>query len=163
MNITSKSRYGIKVMLALAEVPAGDLIQRNKISTEQLIPSEYMDHILVRLRKAGLIETVRGRYGGLTLAKDPSVISAWQIINAVEETTLPVQCLDDAHNCIVAESCGAKSAWSLISDSIATSLRGISLTELMKSSLQVGGYASEWIDAGPHECKGPSKSNVKKI
>ena len=134
MNITSKSRYALKIMLDLSQCAPNEHTHRTGVAERQGIPLDYMDHILSRLRERQLIASIRGRGGGYRLARPPAQIDVWQIFSAVEDGFKPVQCLDSSHNCQVEAFCSSKDAWSQIAESIYSSLSGISLGNLVAKS-----------------------------
>lgn len=149
MNITSKSRYALKIMLDLAERLDGSdadvefsdaaIIHRVEISNRQGIPLDYMDHILSRLKDAHLIASTRGRSGGYRLARTPSRISVLEIFQAVEDAWLPVQCLEGNEGCLAEHVCASKDAWGMISSAIRGALSGIILTELVGKRTLIAG------------------------
>lgn len=85
MNITAKTRYGIVALLDIAFHQDAGPVQRRQLSKRQAIPTDYMDQILLRLRSAGLVQSLRGREGGYQLSLHPSEISLWDISMAVED------------------------------------------------------------------------------
>ncbi len=156
MNITSKSRYALKIIMDLLDRNES-VIHRSDIAKRQGIPLEYMDQILARLREKGLLVSVRGRTGGYKLACDPNDISVFDIFAAVEDAFQPVQCLDGSQGCIAEHVCRSKDAWSVISDAIHDALSGIILTDLAgkKSSGALTGGLREGSSA--HECRAPKR------
>lgn len=132
MNITSKSRYALKIMMDLAQADDGGLTHRADVAGRQGIPLDYMDQILGRLRDAGLIVSTRGRSGGYRLGSPAEQISVLAIFVAVEDSFEPVTCLEEGGgHCQVASICGAKDAWGEISHAIHRSLSGILLSDLV--------------------------------
>ena len=134
MNITSKSRYALKIMLDLSQCAPNEHTHRTGVAERQGIPLDYMDHILSRLRERQLIDSIRGRGGGYRLARPSAQIDVWQIFSAVEDGFKPVQCLDSHHHCQVEAFCSSKDAWSQIAESIYSSLSGISLASLVSKA-----------------------------
>ena len=132
MNITAKSRYGLKIMMDLTEVVEG-LAQRSDIAARQGIPLDYMDHVQSRLRDAGLIASTRGRSGGYRLARGADSVSMLEIFMAVEDSFQPVRCLEGegGHGCQVEHLCSSRDAWSEISNAIGKSLSGIILADIV--------------------------------
>ena len=130
MNVTSKSRYALKILMDLAEQGDG-LTQRSDISARQGIPLDYMDQILGRLRDGHLIDSTRGRAGGYRLARPAKAISVLEIFSAVEDAFQPVQCLEGGLGCVAEHVCSSKDAWGIISGAIRDSLSGILLTDLV--------------------------------
>jgi Rrf2 family iron-sulfur cluster assembly transcriptional regulator len=161
MNITSKSRYALKIMMDLAACAApGDhdgVTHRAVIATRQGIPLDYMDHVLSRLREAGLIASVRGRGGGYRLARQPAEVSVWEIFMAVEDSFQPVQCLEGEHNCVVEHLCSSRDAWADISSAIRHSLSGIILAELVAKRGATPAARPAPPVPSVHECRAPNR------
>lgn len=84
LTISSKSRYGIAALLALAEFYNSGLLQIKDIAARCDIPHQFLEQIFNRLNKAGVIKSTRGKKGGYELAKPPGQITVLQIVNALE-------------------------------------------------------------------------------
>lgn len=127
MNLTSRSRYALKIMLDLAHRQHEPLVRRQDIVRRQGIPSKYLDQILVRLRREGLVASVRGRTGGYRLGRDFHEISVWEVFRAVEDGIYPVACVDEHRDCEFVQACVASEPWKVIFDALRVTLQGISL------------------------------------
>lgn len=156
MNLTSKSRYALKVMVDLALHLDQPKQQRQDIVKRQGIPADYIDQILARLRKADLVESIRGRNGGFTLKKSPEDITAWDIFQAAEDSIYSVQCLDNSGLCHFDESCPTKTIWTDIYDNISSGLSKKSLA-YMATIWKDNASGEEEAPPITKECKGPSK------
>ncbi len=155
MNITSKGRYALKIMLDLgyhAEIRQ----QRHDIAERQGIPYDYIDHVLARLRNAGLIKSIRGRNGGFILGRATTDISAWDIFTAVEDSVHPVLCLGSEH-CLNDEICQTKGVWEELYRGIELSLAGKSLADLVRAWKKSENDVSIGFLDRQMECKGPIK------
>jgi Rrf2 family protein len=84
LNISSKSKYGIGALLALAEFYNSGLLQIKDIASRCDIPHQYLEQIFNRLGKTGIIKSTRGKKGGYELAKPPEKITVLHIVNALE-------------------------------------------------------------------------------
>ena len=84
LTISSKSRYGIAALLALAEFYNSGLLQIKDIASRCDIPHQYLEQIFNRLGKTGIIKSTRGKKGGYELAKPPEQITVLHIVNALE-------------------------------------------------------------------------------
>ena len=84
LTISSKSRYGIGALLALAEFYNSGLLQIKDIASRCNIPHQYLEQIFNQLGKTGLIKSTRGKKGGYKLAKPPEQVTVLQIVNALE-------------------------------------------------------------------------------
>lgn len=130
LNLTSRSRYALKIMLDLAYRQDDTLVRRQEIVRRQGIPSKYLDQILVRLRRDGLVESVRGRTGGYRIGRKPELINMWEVFRAVEDGIYPVECVDEHTGCEFKSACVASEPWQLIFDSMRQSLTRMSLADL---------------------------------
>jgi Rrf2 family protein len=133
MNLTSKSRYALKIMIDLAYHGASQaLVRRNEIAHRQGVPTDYLDQIMIKLRRAGLVKSFRGRTGGYLVGRAPTEITMWDIFSAVEGGgMMPVDCIMTNHTCDFESSCSSKTAWSTIFGSVKESLSQIQLSRLV--------------------------------
>jgi Rrf2 family protein len=150
MNLTSRSRYALKIMLDLATFRHEPLVKRQDIVRRQGVPAKYLDQILVRLRRDGLVDSVRGRTGGYRIGRSPEEISVWQIFRAVEDGIYPVECVDEHEGCLYQASCVANEPWQVIFDSLRKVLAEMSLAEFERQFVSPDKMCPL---AGPRECK----------
>ncbi len=130
MNITAKSRYALKIMMDLAANEESGHQQRHNIAMRQGISLDFMDQVTARLRSAGLVESIRGRSGGVQLGKPTTEISLWEIFIAVEDNLYPVKCLDH-ELCDLEDQCISVDAWNEVFSSFKQVLVRQSLHELV--------------------------------
>ncbi|KPK36991.1 MAG: hypothetical protein AMK70_00150 [Nitrospira bacterium SG8_35_1] len=102
LTISSKSRYGIAALLALAEFYNSGLLQIKDIATRCDIPHQYLEQIFNRLNKAGIIKSTRGKKGGYELAESPNQVTVLQIVNALEGNIEFVPASDE-NNVVISE------------------------------------------------------------
>lgn len=163
MNLTSKSRYAMKIMMDLARPGEGMPVRRKDIVRRQGVPGKYLDQIMVSLRRGGLVESVRGRDGGYLLAKPAAAISIWDIFHCVESGLYPLRCVDDHDEdpCEFIGGCNTSDAWKFIFGAMKAPLVGINLAQLS------AGFSDELKmcpAAGLRECapgKAPVMAKVK--
>ena len=85
MRVTSKTQYGLRILLHVArESKLGKLAQGREIAVSQSINEPYLEQIMVILKKAGLVSTVRGRNGGYQIAREPAQITLLEVIETFE-------------------------------------------------------------------------------
>ena len=89
MRISSKGEYGLRALLDLAQRYGEGPIQSRDIHTRQGVDENYLNQILILLRRAGLIESVRGPQGGHRLARPPAQIAVLEALVALEGPLLP--------------------------------------------------------------------------
>lgn len=98
MRISSKSEYGVRALFELAQRYGQPPIQSGEIAEHQNIPEAYLNQLLIQLRKAGLVRSVRGPQGGHQLARVPAQISLAEIVNALEGPTTSADLLRSRGN-----------------------------------------------------------------
>lgn len=90
MKLTTRGHYSVKALLDLSLQPRSTLASVKAIAQRQDLPAPYLEKLLIELRRAGLVESVRGAQGGYRLARPPAQISLGQILEAVGETVEPL-------------------------------------------------------------------------
>jgi len=130
MNLTSKSRYALKIMMDLTHHRDLPLVRRAEIAKRQGIPPDYLDQIMIRLRAGNLVESVRGRNGGYRLHRQPDQVSLWDIFGTVEDGIYPVECLETGHTCDFEPGCMTFPVWREVFDAIKIPLSKMNLLEV---------------------------------
>ena len=90
MKLTTKGHYSVKALLDLSLQPDNALASTREIAKRQDIPAPYLEKLLIEMRRAGLIKSIRGAHGGYQLARQPAKISLGEILEAVGETIEPL-------------------------------------------------------------------------
>ncbi|MFC0269779.1 Fe-S cluster assembly transcriptional regulator IscR [Kushneria aurantia] len=130
MRLTTRGRYAVTAMLDLALHGNGSPISLADISTRQQISLSYLEQLFARLRRQGLVSSVRGPGGGYLLAHPPAQISVARVIDAVNESVDATRC-QGAGDCQQGDTCLTHYLWSDLSDAIHDFLDAITLDELM--------------------------------
>ena len=86
MKLSTKGRYAMIALVDLALAPAGELVSLNEIARRQNVSLAYLEQLFVKLRRAGLVESVRGPGGGYRLARPADAVRVFEIMEAVDET-----------------------------------------------------------------------------
>ncbi|MEW5768366.1 MAG: Rrf2 family transcriptional regulator [bacterium] len=134
MWLSTKGRYALRAMLELA-LHEGDVVSISKISRNQEITSQYVEQLMVKLKKAGLVESVRGPTGGYRLTKKLSEITAGDIVRTLEGYIEPVFCVNpqiSQKHCHRAPKCAARVLWKKVGDKIAEVLDSTTLEDLVR-------------------------------
>ena len=131
MNITSKSKYALRAVIHLAQLKSG-VARREDLATAQGgISTEYLEKILLRLRENKILTAKSGPGGGYRLARPASEMTAWDVINAVEESLQPVSCLGNGRSgCSDGVSCEAKPFWERVWGAAAAEMKNTSIASL---------------------------------
>ena len=118
MRISTKGRYALRLMLDLAMNHGGGFIPLKAVAQRQEISDKYLEQIIHRLNREGLVESARGAQGGYRLARRPDDYSVGEILRAVEGSAAPVSCLDCNMTCDKFDSCLTIGLYKKIQDAI---------------------------------------------
>ena len=133
MKLTSKGRYAVTAMLDVALKEHSGPVSLADISERQGISLSYLEQLFSKLRKKGLVCSVRGPGGGYKLGKARSEISVAMIIDAVNESVRIRKCASDCGCAKGGTQCLTHALWGQLSDRITTFLDNITLEELIAS------------------------------
>ncbi len=136
MNISTKGRYALRAMLDLSLQAADCPILIKDISKRQNISNLYLEQILNRLKSAGLVRSVRGPKGGFCLSKPPVQIRLIDILQAMEGSIAPVDCVDNVTLCPRADSCVTRRVWAEMKKVMIEVLESTTLQDLVKREEQ---------------------------
>ncbi|HOT92137.1 MAG TPA: Rrf2 family transcriptional regulator [Anaerolineae bacterium] len=136
MRLSTLGRYALRAMVDLALHQDQGPVQRKDIVARQEISSNYLAHLFVKLREAGLIESVKGPGGGYILARSAADISAGDVLRAVEEILEPVFCVDTNPEvyCPRMDACVTHLLWAQLGQRIIELLDSVTLAELCEQS-----------------------------
>lgn len=142
MRVTTWTEYSLIISLHLAKRvgSGGAPVAARELADSERLPADYVEQILLRLRRAGLVESVRGARGGYYLAKPPSAISVKDVMSASEHQTFEVNCDShpvDAARCSPVSTCSIRPVWHALQQRVDGLLASISLADLMKQETQV--------------------------
>lgn len=112
MRITTKGEYGIRALLELAQRYGEGPVPSAEIAAAQHVPENYLDQILLLLRRAGIVRSIRGPSGGHMLARAPEEINLGEVLSVLEGTFEPMECVNpDFSDCLLLESCTIRRVW----------------------------------------------------
>jgi Rrf2 family transcriptional regulator, iron-sulfur cluster assembly transcription factor len=140
MKLSTKGRYGLRAVLDLAVHADEETVALSQIAERQRISMNYLEQLIAKLKKAGIVKGIRGAQGGYMLALPAEEISVGAILRALEGDLNPVDCSvinEGAGNCSNSDSCVTKYVWKRISDSINDAVDTIKLSELVAESRKV--------------------------
>ena len=130
MKLTTKGRYAVTAMLDLALRYDKGAVTLADIAKRQGISLSYLEQLFAKLRRSGLVDSVRGPGGGYTLALEPAKISVAEIIVAINENIDATRCGGEK-NCHGDETCLTHQLWEDLSTRIHEFLNGITLGDLV--------------------------------
>ncbi len=131
MKLSTRSRYGVRILLELARQSDRLPLQVSVISRQQDIPAKYLEQLIRTLKKADLITSVRGAKGGHILARDPDAISLGAIVRLFEEQHELVRCISSPDVCHMANDCRVRLAWKEATDALYERLDAITIADLL--------------------------------
>ncbi len=145
MKLSTKGRYGLRAMIDLADHSEEMPQSIASIAARQSISDSYLEQLMAKLKKAGLITSIRGSQGGYILAKPGTEISVGDILRALEGDLSPVKCmgLKGDHACSGSGNCVTKNVWKRIDDSIQNAVDSIYLNELVEDNRKMRLYGKE--------------------
>lgn len=132
--ITQKTRYALRSLLFLVEEGGGGPVQLGRIAATQRIPPKYLELIMLDLKKAGLVKSIRGPKGGYRLSRVPDQISFGQIVRAMEGPIALVSCASvnfyaPCGDCQDEATCAIRRAFAVLRDQSTEVLDSISLAQ----------------------------------
>jgi Rrf2 family transcriptional regulator, cysteine metabolism repressor len=141
MMFSTKAEYGVRVMVELARRAGGEPIPLAEIAANDGLPLAYLEHLVARLRKAGLVDSRRGSRGGYMLARPAGDITMAEVVEALEGSIAPIECISQAADGSIVCSressadhvCPTKLLWTRVRFSIVNTLRETTLADLLAS------------------------------
>ena len=128
MKLTTRGHYSVKALLDLSLQPEYQPVSVKKIAQRQDLPAPYLEKLLIEMRRAGIVKSVRGAKGGYQLACKPEEISLGKILEAVGETIEPLSNYSPDNN--VAEDWVTFSLWQRLHQKLKEALYSITLADL---------------------------------
>ncbi|MFT3730202.1 MAG: aminotransferase class V-fold PLP-dependent enzyme [Hyphomicrobium sp.] len=146
MELTTKGRYAVMAMADLAGHAQDGATSLSVVAERQSLPLSYLEQLFVPLRRAGLVESARGRSGGYRLAKPAAEISIADVMGAVEEDTRFTRCSHNDPRCSASTPCVTHGLWSALSDTTEKFMSSVSLADVI-----AGGKFSARTTRGAHQ------------
>jgi len=139
MMFSTKAEYGVRVMIELARRGGDQPVSLAEIAESDELPLAYLEHLVARLRKAGLVESRRGARGGYLLARPASEITMAEVVEALEGSIAPIECISEgadgsvlcAREADPGHACPTKLLWTRVRFSIVATLRDTRLSDLI--------------------------------
>jgi Rrf2 family protein len=146
MKLSTRARYGVRLMLALAVNYGKGPVFLKDIARGEDISEKYLSLIIIPLRTAGLVNSTRGAYGGYQLARDPAQINLKDILDILEGESCLVDCVRDPSLCSRVSTCVSREIWTLLGGKISEVLVSINLQDLVRmNEAKVGNEAASGI------------------
>lgn len=131
MMISTKGRYALSIMLDLAKHNDGNYVSLKDISDRQEISMKYLEAIISKLSKGGLVDSARGKSGGYKLNRPVEKYSVGEILILTEKTLAPVSCVSCENQCAKEGSCLTRPMWNELNEVIMNFLNAKTLADLL--------------------------------
>ena len=132
MKLSTRSRYGTRLMLDLAQHYDEGPVQMGDIAKRQGISVKYLEQLIIPLKKSDFIKSVRGPKGGHMLSRPPEKINLGEIVGVLEGGTDLVDCIEKPEECERSSECSTRFVWEEASKAMYGKLNSISLHNLIK-------------------------------
>ena len=133
MKISTKGRYGLRILIDLATHDPAKPRQLHDIAQSQQISEKYISRLVLDLRKAKLIRSTRGVNGGIHLVKSPEEITLLEILETMEGPISVVNCLHSPAQCKRNELCPTRDIWVQLNNGIRELMRQITLEDILNT------------------------------
>ena len=139
MKLSTRARYGLKALIDLGLHSANEAISLQSIAERQDISTSYLEQLMAMLKKAGLVKSSRGAYGGYQLGKPADEISVGEVLRVLEGSLDAAACpgIENDGTCHGSDVCVAKFVWKRINDSITSAVDTLMLGQLIEESRRV--------------------------
>jgi len=132
MRLSTRGRYGARVMLELALRHKEGAVSIKDIAESQDISAKYLVQIITALKAAGLVVSIRGSGGGYVLARPPSRITLGEVIRALEGSIAPVHCVDNPKACPRTDFCVTHEVWAQMKGAVDRIVDSLDLGKMVK-------------------------------
>ena len=130
MKIPMKVDYGVRALVELALHYGDGPVQTAAIARQQGIPEAYLDQLMTSLNKFGFVQSRRGPQGGHSLAIDPKDIDLNMVMERLDSSNSPLDCLINPHDCVFSHTCAQQEVWKTVEESIRDVLMNITVAQL---------------------------------
>jgi iron-sulfur cluster assembly transcription factor IscR len=132
MDLNTRGRYAVMAMADLARNAGEDAVPLTDIADRQQISLAYLEQLFQKLRRAGIVESARGRLGGYRLARGVAAITVAEVMAAVEEPVVMTRCQGHGSaGCVAGDRCLTHDLWDALGDHIAGFLGSVSLEDII--------------------------------
>ena len=132
MKLSTRARYGTRALLDLTRHAGEKPVQLKEIAGRQNISLHYLEHIITPLVGAGIIRSIRGARGGLKLTRHPKDVKLSEVIQLLEGTIAPVDCIGNPESCDRADLCVTRDVWCEMKKAIDATLDSVTLQDLVE-------------------------------
>ncbi len=140
MLFSTKAEYGVRLMVELGRQPGSGPVALSAVAEAERLPLSYLEHLVAKLRGAGLVTSTRGAHGGYRLARPASEITMDEVVEALEGQIAPMECFHPtpegkvlcSHESDGDRACATKLLWTRVQGGVNKALSGTSLADLVE-------------------------------
>ena len=133
MQISTKGRYALRLMIDIAIHSAAEPVRIKDIAKRQDVSEKYLEQIIAVLNKAGYVKSIRGPKGGYLLTKQPADYTAGMILRLTEGSLAPVSCLEfEENDCPRQDQCATLELWKRLDQAIKDVVDSVTLEDLVE-------------------------------
>ena len=136
MKLSTRTRYGIRAIIELAEHYGDGPLQLRIIAKDQVVSVKYLEQLMAMLKSAGIVRSVRGSKGGYVLAKSPEQIKVSDCFECLEGSVITTECVEDESYCERTNDCIARQLWTEVQKTVMGVLQSMTLQNLVDRAKQ---------------------------
>ena len=132
MKLSTRGQYGTRALLDLSLHRGQGPVLLRDIARRQQIPLQYLEHLIAPLIAGGILRSIRGARGGVSLARAPEEIRLSEVVRLLEGSIAPVECVDNPEACNRSELCVTRDIWGELKQAIDGVLESTTLKDLVE-------------------------------
>ena len=140
MLFSTRAEYGVRLMVELGRQAGDGPVSLSAIAEQESLPLSYLEHLVAKLRKAGLVESQRGAHGGYRLGRAAEQIDMLEVVQALEGAIAPMECFHDtpegkvscSHETDGDQACATKFLWTRVQGGVTKALSGTTLADMVE-------------------------------
>jgi Rrf2 family cysteine metabolism transcriptional repressor len=138
MLFSTKAEYGVRLMVELGRSEGSGPVALSAIAEAEMLPLSYLEHLVAKLRSAGLVISTRGAHGGYSLARPAAEIDMLDVVQALEGPISPMECFHTeregrvlcSHEIDEGRACATKLLWTRVQGGVTRALGGTTVADL---------------------------------
>ena len=140
MLFSTKAEYGVRLMVELGRSEGSGPVALSAIAEAEMLPLSYLEHLVAKLRGAGLVTSTRGAHGGYSLARPAAEIDMLDVVQALEGPISPMECFHTeregrvlcSHETDEGRTCATKLLWTRVQGGVTKALGGTTVADLVE-------------------------------
>lgn len=131
MKLSTRTRYGVKAMLELAEDYGRGPLRIKTIAQHKGVSAKYLEQLMAMLKSAGFVRGIRGSKGGYVLTRAPNQIKLSDVFYILEGPVIDTEGLEDGKGCTGVDDCVTRQLWAELQDAVMAVLQSVTLQDLV--------------------------------